>query len=161
MAQSPFERLVFVTALCVLLATLTIIAMTMIKGTSAEAAKKAAACPDYWYSSNYMPCESTQYGCCTDSKVPKRDAEGSNCGAAPCSDTPEGCCPDGVTNMSAGCPLPQAMCYNTHKLGTCLAPVNFSDPKYEGTVGLCEKQKFAKNCKISWEGVSNVPDTCS
>ena len=157
-----FEQFVIIVALCVLLAALTIIAMTMIKGTRKDAALKAAACPDYWYSSNYVPCEMTPFKCCPGTRVAKVDANGSNCGNPPCDQTQGGCCDDGVTakTPSTTCPTPAPMCYNIHKLGNC-TQADFSAEKYTNSTGLCEKQKFATECKVSWEGVTTGTSACS
>ena len=161
--MQPFERIVIVVALCILLATLTVIAMTMIKGTSKASAQQAAACPDYWYSSNYPPCEASEFGCCTGSRVAKTDTAGTNCGATPCDQTVGGCCPDGVTPFSSSttCPSPSAMCYNVHNLGGQCETADFSSNEFQGSIGMCNKQKYAKDCKVSWDGVTNVADACS
>jgi len=162
MEFSQFERIVIVVAICILLATLTVIAMTMSKSYSKASAQQAAACPDYWYSSNYKPCDATDFGCCTGSKVAKTDSKGSNCNVVPCDQTTGGCCPDGVTpySDSATCPTPTPTCYNVNNLGgTCKAAV-FTTNEFQGSVGMCNKQKYAKGCKVSWEGVTNVADAC-
>ena len=36
---------------------------------------------------------------------------------------------------------------------------NNSDTKYKGVGGLCEKKKWADNCGVTWDGVTNNPDS--
>ena len=31
---------------------------------------------------------------------------------------------------------------------------------YKGNDGPCEKYKWAKNCKTSWDGITNMPNIC-
>jgi len=31
---------------------------------------------------------------------------------------------------------------------------------YKGNGGLCAKQKWAKQCDITWDGITNVPNAC-
>jgi hypothetical protein len=162
MELRQFESFLLIIALCVLLAALTVIAMTMMKRTSTAVVQKAAACPDYWYSSNYTPCEAGSFGCCSDSRVAKIDSVGSNCGAVPCDKTTGGCCPDGVTPYTTGaeCPAPSAMCYNIHNLGGLCESADFSTVDYQGTPGICKKNDYAKGCLVSWEGVTNASLDC-
>ena len=37
---------------------------------------------------------------------------------------------------------------------------DFGKPIYKGTKGLCEKQKWAKVCKVTWDGITNNNDLC-
>ena len=54
-------------------------------------------------------------------------------------------------------------CSNIHSLGTC----NFDEPKdftnniYIGDSGDCEKYKWAKNCGVSWDGITNKTGICN
>ena len=52
-------------------------------------------------------------------------------------------------------------CTNIQDLGTCPAStnsqhlvMNFNDPIYTGTNGMCAKYKWATNCNISWDGLT-------
>ena len=54
-----------------------------------------------------------------------------------------------------------AVCTNIKDLGTC-APqsgkkhltMNFSGPAFTGSNGLCAKYTWAKNCNLSWDGIT-------
>lgn len=52
-------------------------------------------------------------------------------------------------------------CINIKDLGTCSPAsgsahlvMNFNDPIYTGTNGLCAKYKWATNCGVSWDGIT-------
>ena len=48
-------------------------------------------------------------------------------------------------------------CLNVQNLGiNCPSPANFNTPEYLGVDGIKNKCKFAKNCSIEWDGLSNV-----
>jgi hypothetical protein len=102
------------------------------------------SCPDYWTSSNYLSpkgeCDTSEFGCCSDNSTSKTDAEGSNC------------------------PI---RCYNSHQLGTVSSScssvptmMDFSTDTYTGSAGLCNKQKWADQCNITWDGITNVSSAC-
>ena len=42
----------------------------------------------------------------------------------------------------------------------CKGPKDFTGPNYSGNKGKCEKQKWARSCNLSWDGISNVEDLC-
>ena len=101
-------------------------------------------CPDYWITSNYAvqegECKTSEYGCCSDKTTAKTDADGTNC------------------------PI---KCYNAYKLGktssSCSsipAEMDFSTDEYTGASGTCNKQTWAKNCGITWDGVTDIPTAC-
>ena len=60
-------------------------------------------------------------------------------------------------------------CTNIKDLGTCPAGtdsqhlvMNFNDPIYTGTNGLCAKYKWATNCNVTWDGITyGVPNPCN
>ena len=52
------------------------------------------------------------------------------------------------------------ICENTNNLGTCTTK-DFSDPIYQGDAGNCEKSKWAQNCGIVWDGITNNPFACN
>lgn len=161
MEFNSFEKTVVVIALLVLMVTLIIMGMALKKPTASSVT--AASCPDFWFSSYYTPCASTDGGCCPDGVTP-RNAANNHCKRIP--EAPYGMCDDGYTpkKEDGTCPVPEASkCYNVKGLGVntgSCAMVDFSDPKYTGSAGLCEKQKFAESCKVSWEGISNLPTAC-
>jgi hypothetical protein len=51
-------------------------------------------------------------------------------------------------------------CVNTYLLGPCnKAPensMNFNVQQYMGPTGICEKAKWARKCKATWNGVTNA-----
>jgi len=156
-----FEKIVIGIALVLLIATLTIMGISMAKhqGTGRE----PAACPDFWYSSYFQPCSSSPHGCCPDGATAS-NADGSNCNSTPCSLTPNKCCPDGVTAMTddpSKCPAAVSKCFNVHKLGeNGLMSMDFTTDEYVGTQGMCNKQLWAKKNGLNWDGVSNMPNAC-
>ena len=63
-------------------------------------------------------------------------------------------CPDYWTSTSAN------VCENTQHLGTCAGPKNFNDPIYQSDTGNCERSKWANNCGIVWDGITNNVNAC-
>jgi hypothetical protein len=70
--------------------------------------------------------------------------------------TPE--CPDYWTIDGSG---NNTNCINIKDLGTCPPQsknkhlkMNFNSPVYSGTNGMCAKYTWAKNCGISWDGIT-------
>ena len=160
--METFEKVVIIVALIILIISLAIIGTSLKKGDYKK--PDPTACPDFWYSGNYAPCQFTDNKCCPDGVTTAINPQGSNCNNGSCLNTQYGCCPDGVTPANGdnyvGCPVGKAGCYNTKKLGICTTAPDFSKAPYLGTDSLCKKQMWAKGCKISWDGVTNVPDTC-
>jgi hypothetical protein len=86
-----------------------------------------SVCPDYWYSSYYDVTGD-----------PIKDAEQMNL-------------------ASYGDELDRTMkCYNVKKLGskTCSSSMDFSGDEWNGSDALCKKQKWAKACGLTWDGVT-------
>lgn len=52
------------------------------------------------------------------------------------------------------------ICRNTKNIGNCGKKMNFSGPQFVGDDGICNKAKWAKNCQLSWDGITNVSDVC-
>lgn len=48
-------------------------------------------------------------------------------------------------------------CYNTMKLGTCTT----TEKQDFSTWGMCKKQTWARNCNITWDGISNAKSLCT
>jgi len=53
------------------------------------------------------------------------------------------------------------LCINPHKIGPCLGPIDFSTTLYQGDNGNCEKSKKARNCKLSWQGITDNENICN
>lgn len=53
-------------------------------------------------------------------------------------------------------------CYNVHNLGksSCDKTMDFSTSVWEGSIGDCRKYKWAKNCDLTWDGVTNNKSIC-
>jgi len=140
-----FQNTALGIALIILLVALIIIGIAMMKTSSSSYPPMVDSCPDYWTTTNYLnpdvaTCTKSEFGCCSDLATSKSDADGSNC------------------------PI---KCYNSHQLGTvsstCLTipkEMDFSTDIYTGSSGLCNKQKWASQCAITWDGVTNVSNAC-
>jgi hypothetical protein len=142
MELGQFQTSALAIALVILVISLIAIGISLSK-TSGNYPPTIDACPDYWSTSTYLnpdsACMKSEFGCCSDGSV-KTDADGSTC------------------------PI---NCYNTHQLGkvssTCTSiptQMNFSDDVYTGSAGLCNKQKWASQCGITWDGVTDVANAC-
>ena len=51
-------------------------------------------------------------------------------------------------------------CTNPKNLGKCTGPKNFNSKTYQGHDGACAKSKWANNCGLSWQGITNNADVC-
>jgi len=157
--MDTFEKTVMGVALVVLLLALTFFGIQMGKRELPKV--EPAACPNFWQSSYFKPCDLTEFKCCADGVTPA-NADKSNCSLTPCSVTGD-CCPDGITKKvgdGSACPAAVAKCYNRKLDSACGQEVDFNESKYTGTNGLCEKQNWAKQCNMNWDGVTNVPNAC-
>lgn len=134
-----FKETVIVTALFIVFSLMILISTLLNKSSNVV---HADSCPDYWTTLNKKPasadCMNTKYGCCNDYATPKNDVDGTNC------------------------PI---KCYNEHQLGKVSAactsiPTEIDFGEYKGPTGLCKKQKWAKQCDITWDGVTNVKSAC-
>lgn len=70
-------------------------------------------------------------------------------------------CPDYWIDMSGGIGT-GGYCINTKNLGkgSCSNRMNFNTGVWTGDDGLCNKQKWAKGCDLTWDGVTNNPNAC-
>ncbi len=136
-----YKNIVLVIAIVVVLLLMTLIASIM---STATTGVYVNSCPDYWSTSNRenttAKCLTSKYGCCNDYSTAKDDTDGTNC---------------------------PVKCYNLHNLGTISSTctslpteVDFKTSTYTGNNGLCNKQTWAKQCNITWDGVTNAPSAC-
>ena len=53
-------------------------------------------------------------------------------------------------------------CFNVHNLGksSCETTMDFSKNPWSGSVGDCRKYKWAKSCKLTWDGITNNSSIC-
>jgi hypothetical protein len=53
-------------------------------------------------------------------------------------------------------------CENPKSLGksTCHDAKSFDNPHFKGHNGNCNKYNWARQCKVSWDGITNNPDIC-
>lgn len=54
-------------------------------------------------------------------------------------------------------------CLNIKNLGSsnCSKTMNFNVPEFSGSNGLCNKKKWAQNCNLTWDGVTNSSKQCN
>jgi hypothetical protein len=55
-----------------------------------------------------------------------------------------------------------AECKNYKDIGnpSCEKTMDFSKPQWSGQGGLCSKYKWAKQCNLSWDGITNNAEIC-
>ena len=51
-------------------------------------------------------------------------------------------------------------CTNPKNLGKCRGSKSFNNKIYKGDGGDCAKAKWANNCNLSWQGITNNPNVC-
>ena len=134
-----FKETVLITALLIVFSLMILISTVLSKSGNTI---RADSCPDYWTTLNRKPasaeCMNTKFGCCNDYATPKSDVNGTNC---------------------------PVKCYNTHQLGKTSAvctsiPSEIDFGNVQGKPGICAKQRWAKQCDITWDGITNVPSAC-
>jgi hypothetical protein len=142
MTLGTFQNSALGISIIVLIVCLIILGIILMKKPTSSSS--VDICPDYWTTSNYLnppsACKTSEFGCCSDNTTSKTDADGSNC------------------------PI---RCYNSHQLGTVSSScssipttMDFSTDDYTGSSGICNKQKWADQCGITWDGITNVSNAC-
>ena len=66
--------------------------------------------------------------------------------------------------VSSDCPdywtAKDNLCYNSRGLGSCNTgenkSMNFNSDQFKGHDGICHKAHWARNCGVSWNGVTNA-----
>lgn len=53
-------------------------------------------------------------------------------------------------------------CVNVKNLGksTCQSKMDFGVAPWTGTDGSCKKYNWAKSCDLTWDGITNNPNSC-
>lgn len=71
-------------------------------------------------------------------------------------------CPDYWTMTTDGSGN-NPICINDKNLGTCnLKTMNFNQPQFTGSNGVCNKYLWTQKCGVSWDGLSyGVPNPCT
>ena len=69
-------------------------------------------------------------------------------------------CPDYWKVQRGGDGVP--MCLNVKGLGSdnCQKEMDFSKFPYIGSKGACMKQKWARKCGVTWDGITNASGLC-
>ena len=67
-------------------------------------------------------------------------------------------CPDYWENISVD---DKIKCKNVKNTGSCRGVKDFSVSEFSGNDGLCNKQKWDKDCGAVWDGVTNNSDLCN
>jgi len=54
------------------------------------------------------------------------------------------------------------LCYNVKNLGnaSCNKTMDFTTSYWQGSEGKCHKSKWAKDCDLTWDGITNKSDIC-
>ena len=68
-------------------------------------------------------------------------------------------CPDYWLSQQEG---KKQLCYNHLNLGknSCNKTMNFNNEKWKGVDHICKKQQWAKNCDLTWDGITNSSKQC-
>lgn len=68
-------------------------------------------------------------------------------------------CPDYWVDVSGN---NGAGCTNVQNIGNpvCSNTMDFSKPIFAGQNGACNKYKWAQQCNLSWDGITNNASTC-
>lgn len=77
-------------------------------------------------------------------------------------------CPDYWIDQQTGSPSSnidtpnKQACFNTKNLGntSCSKTMDFSENYWQGSIGECRKYKWAKECDLTWDGITNNPSIC-
>lgn len=71
-------------------------------------------------------------------------------------------CPDYWTDQSNG---NSSNCVNIMNLGkaseSCPKTMNFNSSLFTSATGLCAKSTWAKNCNLTWDGITNNENACN
>ena len=55
------------------------------------------------------------------------------------------------------------VCHNTHPTeipSSCGNNIDFNSPSYKGHNGDCNKAKYARQCGLTWQGITTNPNIC-
>ncbi len=68
-------------------------------------------------------------------------------------------CPDYWLSKQEG---KKHLCYNHLNLGknSCNKTMNFNTEQWKGVDHICKKQQWAKNCDLTWDGITNSSKQC-
>lgn len=69
---------------------------------------------------------------------------------------------DGSNVAGSSGPGGPSKCVNVKDLGkkTCEKTMDFDSSEWQGKPGLCRKYKWAKQCDLTWDGITNRQDAC-
>jgi len=132
-------------AAILLIVLLICVGLTLQSSVNGNIASNSATCPDNW------------------GIVQKPDSSGGLSGI--------------ITPFAYGCQMPSSVQGSGSKISTYTNPapagvavnlnynsmahtVDFTDPVWTGTKGLCLKQNWANSNSISWDGVTNIRSQC-
>lgn len=136
--MNPFFKNVTIVAIVVLIIALTIVGVVIANDNSEiKFPPRIDSCPDYWVHASYLKDPNNNSNISSDEiDVNKLNDE----------------------------------CINIKHLGTCnpqdsimdftVAPYSNSGEKGPSS-GMCAKYKWAKQCNITWDGISNRDDLCN
>ena len=57
----------------------------------------------------------------------------------------------------------KTVCFNVKNLGSCQGEntKSFDSAEWNGSNGRCNKQKWARKCDLSWDGITNDVNACN
>jgi len=67
-------------------------------------------------------------------------------------------CPDYWISDSSGCSNPKNLGTLTN---SCTGPMDFDTDHYNNATGHCKKSEWAKNCSLTWQGITTNDDICN
>ena len=159
--MADFEKKVVTIAVIILIVALVSIGLAMKYSTASVTFPPSVSdCPDYWLYTNKADPSSLlsnvqDISGTIASAIAARKAEATGCPVPANTDSVDGTTLFGGSSGSG-------KCVNIHGLGldTCNKIMDFSTGEYSGTQGLCNKQTWANNCNITWDGVTNAEEAC-
>jgi len=160
--MESFKNNIVTIAVIILVVALVSIGLAMkYSTTSVVFPPSVSDCPDYWlYTSRSDPesllSDVQDISGTIAEAIAARKAEASGCPVPADSGSVNGGAPLFGNGSGSG------KCVNIHGLGldTCNKIMDFTTEEYSGTQGLCNKQTWATNCNITWDGVTNAEEAC-
>ena len=127
----PFQKNTLIIATGILILLLVVVGILMLNSKKQDFPPHISHCPDYWVSSNFFKEDENAYNKVTGS--------------------------GDIRNLVESIPDSDTHCINIHDVGNtnCPKSINFFTDEYDGIDGDCKKREWAKNCNLTWDGITN------